>query len=110
MIDNWKLVSVVRIGYGDYAGQARVLRPVESTNEFAARRWTRIADLAPISFPMEFVIVAAEIATASDPPILIVKGATVSLTGFDKDGDLKVLISGRWHAIFLEDAIALESL
>ena len=92
--------------------EARVLRPDESTNEFAAGRWTGISDLAPISFPMEFVIMAAEIATANDPPIRIVKGATVSLTGFDKVGDLEVLINGRagCHAIFLEDAIAVKSL
>ena len=110
MIDNRQLASIVRIGYGAYAGAASVVRPDESPSEFTAGRWTRIAGLAPISFPMSFVVTAAEIATANEPPVYIAKGTIITLTGFDSDDDLKVVIDGRVgrHAIFLRDAVALQ--
>jgi len=110
VIDNRRLASIVRIGYGAYAGEARVVRPDESPSEFTAGRWTRIAGLLPISLPMKFVVTPAEVATANDPPVYIAKGTIITLTGFDNDGDLKVLIDGHAgrHAIFMHDAVALQ--
>ena len=103
-------MSIVRNGYGTYAGQARVSRPDENANKFADGFWAWIADLFPISFALDFKVAAEEIATASISPISVPKGRIVTLSGIEADGILVDEIDGCMghHLIFLRDAVALK--
>ena len=61
-------MSIVRIGYGTYAGQARVARPDENPNKFTDGFWAWIADLSQISFALDFEVAAEVIANSKRFP------------------------------------------
>ena len=114
--DDWvlvdkKLVSIVRLGHCDYAGQARVLRPDESMHSWTAGSWTRLSSIQPVRFPLRLVVATHELLTANDPPLCLSRGTVLHLIKFDSEGVLLVHVGGgpKNHTIFLADAIALEA-
>jgi hypothetical protein len=113
-VDDWvlvnnKLASVVRIGFGQYEGQIRVLWPSEPLGKWASGLWRPLAEVSTLRRPISFKI-TRDLLTGNEPPISLKCGSTGRLCNFDKEGDLIVTLDAHPgnHYIFLPDAIHLE--
>ena len=109
VIANGKLVSIVRFGYDQYAGQVRVIGPDERTDERTAGRWLPLTTISRLQFPARFTV-QSNFLSAKEKTIDIILGMTGFLCAFDNDADPIVTFDdcdGR-HAIFLIDATRLK--
>ena len=109
IIVNRQLASIVRFGYGQYEGQARVLRPDERMGDWTAGCWQPLSMISRLSFPARFTV-RSTFLSVNEPPIQIQQGASGYLRKFDMEDDLIVTIDGRAgrHFIFLSDATRLD--
>ena len=115
-VDDWVLVnntlaSIVRFGYGQYEREIRVLGPQESTCDWTAGRWVAATSVKKLALPVP-CRASRQALSADDPGVPIQKGATGFLTGFDKDGDMRMMFdagAGHLHlCVFIQDAVLFE--
>jgi len=108
--DQWvivgdRLASVIRIGYGSYAKEIRVLWPNERMGDWSAGSWVPMENVSRVKFPARFRT-RCTLQTVSDPPIDLQSGMTGCLHRFDKDGDLVISLDALLglHGVFLDEA------
>ena len=105
VIADSRLVSIVRLGYDDYDGQARVLRPDERMDDWSAGHWRPLSTVGRLRLPVRFTA-TQDFLSGDEPPLQVTAGMSGTLFKFDKDDDLVV----KWdkhrgkHFVFLDDA------
>lgn len=104
-----RVVSIMRVGNGLYAGEVRVARPDEDIHQWSTGMWVPMASITSLRFPIRFRTLRT-FQSADDPPIRIQQGALGMMWNFDKEGDMIVQMDGhsRRSFIYVEDLAHFE--
>ena len=99
--------KVIRIGYGDYEREVRVIGLNESENVWASGRWVRTDNCHKLEIG-DTVVACANITDATKQFNIIPKGAICVYDGLDSDGDINFTLieNGLSTVVFKNDLIA----
>ena len=85
---------VARIGWGDYAGEVRLVRFDEPLSDWRSGRWVPIGDVILLEIHDTLTTLKA-IQPAFENRRLIDAGLKCDFRGWDEDGDLVMYVPGR---------------
>jgi hypothetical protein len=103
---NGEIVTVIRIGFGEYFGRLRICRQDENHKSWGSGTWVGSDRCTPIRAPMK-LRVKERFWSANEDSVHLEIGQIGSLCAYDKDGDLEIRFEGiqRTQFVLAEDVV-----